>query len=127
MIIASYKDLWQVEAAFRQLKSELEMGPIYHWKDRRIRAHIMICFLALILRTTFYGKLKTADKNVSYTKVAQDLKALHAIGLTIKNQSVLMRTELKEGALLSFKALQMRPPNRIISSSNTQENVALHP
>ena len=47
------------------------------------------------------------------------------IGLTIKNQSVLMRTELKEGALLSFKALQMRPPNRIISSSNIQENVAL--
>lgn len=117
-IIGSYKGLWQVEAAFRQLKSELEMGPLYHWKDRRIKAHIMICFLALILRITFYKKLKSIDKNASYTKVDQDLKALHAIGLKIKHQSVVMRTELKEGAALSFRALNMRPPNRILSSSN---------
>lgn len=125
-IIGSYKGLWQVEMAFRQLKSELEMGPIYHWKDRRIKAHIMVCFLALILRTTFYKKLKEVDKNISYSKVHQDLKALHAIGLKVKNQSVVMRTELKDGAALSFKALNMRPPNRIISSSNSKEDVALH-
>ena len=42
-IVLAYKDLWQVEAAFRMLKSGLEMGPIYHWTGRRIRAHIFVC------------------------------------------------------------------------------------
>ena len=47
--------LWQIEAGFRCLKDELEAGPIYHWKDRRIRAHIMVCFFALILRIAGAG------------------------------------------------------------------------
>ena len=37
-IIESYKGLWQVEQGFRQLKSELELGPLYHYTDKRIRA-----------------------------------------------------------------------------------------
>ena len=57
-VVERYKDLWQIESGFRQLKSELQMGPIYHWKDRRIRAHIMICFMAFCLRVSLYKKLK---------------------------------------------------------------------
>ena len=47
-IVAAYKDLWQVEAAFRTLKSELEMGPIYQRTEHGNRAHIFVCFLALL-------------------------------------------------------------------------------
>jgi transposase len=55
-VVERYKDLWQIEAGFRQLKSELKLGPIYHHKDRRIRAHVMICFMAFCLRVTLYKK-----------------------------------------------------------------------
>ena len=123
-IIGSYKGLWQVEMAFRQLKSELEMGPIYHWKDRRIRAHIMICFLALILRVAFYKKLRHKNPTVSYTDVLHDVKALKAIGITIKNKPVILRTELKPFATLAFQALKTQPPHRILSSANLQNVVA---
>jgi transposase len=117
-VVERYKDLWQVEQAFRQLKSELEMGPIYHFKDRRIRAHIMICFLAFCMRVTLYKKLKIyfKDQTFSMTELMHDLKSLHAVSLTFKDKKVLLRTELKEGANHIFRALGMRVPNRILYS-----------
>jgi transposase len=118
--VERYKDLWQVESAFRQLKSELEMGPIYHWKDRRIRAHIMICFMAFCLRVCLYKKLKSHFKKESFSMTAlmHDLKALRTIGLSVKNTQVKIRTELKDGAVQIFNAIGMRPPNRILQSGN---------
>jgi transposase len=113
--VSSYKDLWQVELAFRQLKSELEIGPIHHWKDRRIRAHTMVCFLAFVLRTVLYKKLTEQGKPFSYTKVISHLKALAAAEIEVKGQRVKLRTELKQGAALAFRAVGMRPPNRILA------------
>lgn len=117
-VVERYKDLWQIENGFRQLKDELEMGPIYHWKDRRIRAHIMICFMAFCLRVALYKKLKIHFKKemFSFTALMRDLKALHAIGLSINNKQVKIRTELKDGASHIFRAIGMRPPNRVLST-----------
>ena len=99
-VVNRYKDLWQIERGFRQLKSELNMGPIYHWKDRRIRGHIMICFLAFCLRVSLEKKLKDyfQKEKFSLTKLLRDLKSLYAIELKVDNKKVKIRTELKEGA-----------------------------
>jgi len=114
-VVEAYKDLWQVELAFRQLKSELEMGPIYHWKDRRIRAHVMICFLAFVLRTVFYKKLKKKDRNVSYTAIMADVKALRTCEVSVKREKIKLRTELEPGAVKAFRAIGMRPPSHLLS------------
>lgn len=121
-IIDTYKGLWQVEHAFRNLKTELEMGPIYHWKDDRIRAHVMVCFLALVLRTIFYKKLRAEDPQVSYQEVFSNLRSLEAVGLTIKNKSVVLRTEPRPLAQLAFRALKMAVPPRIVSTQPLQES-----
>lgn len=122
--VMAYKDLWQVELAFRQLKSELEVGPIYHWKDRRIRAHIMICFLAFVLRTVFYKKLKSAtEEKVSYSGVVSDLKDLKTCELQLGEIEAKVRTELKPGATFAMKAMGMRPPNRVLSPTNLSDVV----
>lgn len=117
-VVERYKDLWQIENGFRQLKDELEMGPIYHWKDRRIRAHVMICFMAFCLRTALYKKLKTYFKQekFSFTEVMSDLRSLHSIGLQLKDKKAKVRTELKDGANHIFRAIGMRVPNRILES-----------
>lgn len=48
--VRAYKSLSQVERAFRALKTvDLEIRPIYHWKDDRIRAHVFLCMLAYYL------------------------------------------------------------------------------
>lgn len=117
-VVERYKDLWQIEAGFRQLKSELKTGPIYHHKDRRIRAHIMICFMAFCLKVALYKKLKSYFKNkkFSMTALLRDLKSLHAVELKVDNKRAKLRTELKDGANHIFRAIGMRPPKRILYS-----------
>ena len=48
-IVQRYKSLADIERGFRVLKSEIELAPVYHRLPQRIRAHAMICFMALIL------------------------------------------------------------------------------
>jgi transposase len=48
-ISLSYKQLHEVKQAFRTLKSTLCMRPMYHSKDDRIRSHVLICWLTLLL------------------------------------------------------------------------------
>ena len=48
-VIARYHNLWRVEQSFRMSKSDLETRPIFHYKEDAIRAHVLICFAALII------------------------------------------------------------------------------
>jgi transposase len=48
-VVKRYKSLADIERGFRVLKSEIEIGPIYHRLPNRIHAHAVICFMALIL------------------------------------------------------------------------------
>ena len=47
--VRAYKSLARVERAFRSLKSLLAVRPVFHWKQRRVRAHLLICMLAYYL------------------------------------------------------------------------------
>jgi hypothetical protein len=56
--VSAYKDLSQVEWAFRSLKTvDLQIRPIYHWKDDRIRAHVFLCMLAYYVEWHLRGAL----------------------------------------------------------------------
>ena len=49
-VALKYKELWQTEQVFRDVKSVLETRPVYHQKDENIRGHVFCSFLALVLR-----------------------------------------------------------------------------
>jgi len=55
--IQHYHNLWRVELAFRIAKSDLQMRPIYHFKEKTIKTHVLICFMALAVCK--YMELKT--------------------------------------------------------------------
>ena len=56
--VSAYKDLSQVESAFRSLKSvDLKVRPIYHWKDDRIKSHVFLCMLAYYVEWHLRGSL----------------------------------------------------------------------
>ena len=114
-IVSSYKGLWQIEAAFRTLKSELEMGPIYHYTERRIRAHIFICFLALLLKIVFHKNLLEIDKTLSLNNVLKDIKKIKATQIVLKRSSIVLRTELEGNAFQAFKAVDLKIPPRLLS------------
>jgi len=48
-IIAYYHDLWHVEQTFRMSKNDLETRPIFHYQEEAIRAHVLLCFVALMI------------------------------------------------------------------------------
>lgn len=57
-VVARYKSLAVIERGFKVLKSELEIGPVYHRLPDRIRAHAMICFIALLLQRVMRARLR---------------------------------------------------------------------
>lgn len=48
-VVAYYRDLWHVEQAFRMSKSDLKARPIFHYTKEAIRAHMLVCFMALMM------------------------------------------------------------------------------
>jgi|Deesub1362A_J573_1020465.scaffolds.fasta_scaffold14089_1 transposase len=120
----AYKELWRVERAFRELKSTLDLRPVYHWKDRRVRAHVMVCFLALVLESALQRSLKLAESEVEYTSLIQDLQQLRAVELTFDNQAYLCRNGLEGKAYEAFRALGIQPPPRValLTQTNHPEN-----
>lgn len=75
-ILARYKALADIERGFRVLKSEIEIGPIYHRLPRRIRAHATICFLALILYRIMRMRLKAAQSALSPERALESLRRI---------------------------------------------------
>lgn len=57
-IIARYKSLADIERGFKMLKSDIEIGPVYHRLPDRIRAHAYICFIALVLARVMRARLR---------------------------------------------------------------------
>jgi transposase len=110
-----YKDLWQIEAGFKDLKQDLEASPIYHWTERRIVAHVFVCFLALLFKITLHKKIKEIDKDASYAQVFNAVREIKAVKLTEGRKEIIFRTEFPAKANLAFKALGVAPPLRILS------------
>lgn len=58
IVMAKYSDLWEVERSFRITKHDLEARPMFHRVERRIRAHICVCFAALKVKKELERQLK---------------------------------------------------------------------
>lgn len=56
-VVTRYKSLADIERGFKVLKSDIEIGPVYHRLPQRIRAHAMVCFIALVLQRVMRARL----------------------------------------------------------------------
>ena len=75
-VIARYKSLADIERGFRTLKSDIEIGPMHHRLPRRIRAHALICFMALILHRVLRMRLKNAKREESPARLLEALRRI---------------------------------------------------
>ena len=88
-----YKELWQVEHVFRDVKSVLETRPVYHQRDENIRGHVFCSFLALALRKELDRRLKQHGYDFEWADIKQDLKSLQQVLIEDSGKSLLLRTE----------------------------------
>lgn len=80
-VLDNYKDLWQIEKAFRVAKTDLEIRPIYHRVQRRIEAHICIAFAAYKVYKELERLLKLKKSELSPEKAIEIAKTIYSIKL----------------------------------------------
>ncbi|HLA04804.1 MAG TPA: IS1634 family transposase [Syntrophales bacterium] len=93
MVALKYKELWQVEQTFRDMKSILETRPVFHQTDETIRGHVFCSFLALVLRKELELRLEKAGHSFEWSDIKQDLEALQEVTLEEQNKTLAVRTE----------------------------------
>ena len=75
-VVKRYKSLADIERGFRVLKSEIEIGPIYHRLPDRIHAHAAICFMALILYRVMRSRLRDSHTRISPERALEKLRRI---------------------------------------------------
>ena len=81
--VERYKDLMEVEQAFRDLKDVIEMRPIYHHTKRRVEAHIFVAALALLLKHAIGRKLQQAGLDLSAEEALGALATVQLLDLEL--------------------------------------------
>jgi len=112
-VAKAYKELWRVEAAFRDLKSGLEIRPMYHWTPPRVRGHIGVCFLALVVESALARLLRDHGYQDSVSTVVEALQQVRAVRVELEGQVFLTRTDLSVLAQKAFTAAGLRPPPKV--------------
>lgn len=84
-IVERYKRLADIERGFRVLKTDIEIAPVYHRLPSRIRAHGLVCFLALLLHRVMRPKLQGMSPTAALEKLrAIQLHRIHTDGQTVQ-------------------------------------------
>ena len=110
-VVQRYKSLADIERGFRVLKSEIEIGPVYHRLPDRIKAHASICFIALILYRVMRHRLQAADARTSPEKALAQLRRIqhHRITLNGSQPSAGLSTTCPEQTQI-LAALNLEKP-----------------
>ena len=109
-VALKYKELWQVEQVFREMKSILETRPIYHQRDEAIRGHVFCSFLALVLRKELDRRLEKAGHCFEWADIKQDLKSLQEIVIEDNGKRLAIRSECKGSCGRLFQSVGVAIP-----------------
>ncbi len=113
-VVDRYKSLADIERGFRVLKSEIEIGPVFHRLPSRIKAHAAICFIALILYRVMRQRLRSADAQLSPERALAELQKLqhHQIRINQAERPVTGISRLSDTQDRVFAALRLKKPTQ---------------
>ena len=112
-VALKYKELWQVEQVFRDVKSVLETRPVYHQRDENIRGHVFCSFLSLVLRKELDRRLEEGGHDFEWADIKQDLKALEEVVIEDNGRSLALRTQCVGTCGKLFQAVGVAVPPTI--------------
>src|SRR5579875_79775 len=104
-VALGYKQLLEVEDAIRTLKTTLELRPVYHRLEERIRAHVLLCWLALLLVRVIEHKTQRR-----WPAIRHDLEQMHLVEYRGPGGTVVQRTELTAAQRQILGALSLSEP-----------------
>jgi len=107
-VALGYKNLLEAERGFRDLKGVLELRPVFHRLEHRIRSHVLICWLALLL-------IRVTERQTRQTwrRINLELGRLHQVTLAGPAGTVQQTTTITDPQAAIYNATSVTPPPRI--------------
>ncbi len=115
-VVSAYKEQWQIERSFRTIKSFLEIRPVYHRKSDRIKAHVFVCVLSLLLSRLIEKKTK-----ITISEAGRILSYLKVTPVRLESGIVMIRSE-SEQALDLLNQMNIPYPERILDGARTKKS-----
>jgi hypothetical protein len=104
-LAAAYKQLLAVERGWRDMKGALGLRPVFHHREDRIRAHIQLCWLALLLLRVIENATGDTWRNIRH-----ELDRMHLVTLATNAGQVAQRTTSTPGQQTLLRALNLPEP-----------------
>lgn len=118
-ILSSYRGLWQIEQTFRIAKTNLEIRPVFHYTPYRIRAHFIICYMALALIRNVEFNLKNSNCYIPYEQLHLMLDKMRKVKIIDSNNTPFELTENPPHELAPvYKTLKISWPKKITYNPN---------
>jgi transposase len=105
----AYKQLYQVERGWRDLKSSLRLRPLFHHREDRIRSHIQLCWLALLLIRVVENATSDTWRNVRH-----ELDRMHLVTIETTEGCIAKRSTSTKRQREILAALEVREPAQIL-------------
>lgn len=110
-IALGYKQLMTVENGWRDLKSLLDLRPVYHSSPHRIKAHVTICMLALLLQRAIERAC-----GATWSVVRHDLDRIKVAQLLTPDGEIIQRTPINDESYKHLSHLKLEPPSELLTA-----------
>jgi hypothetical protein len=115
-IALGYKQLLEVERGWRDMKQVIDLRPVYHRKEERIRAHVLLCWLALLL-----ARIAENACGTTWPELRRELDRIHIGTFTGPAGTFHQRTEITRTQRDILRQLKIDPPPRIYQLKSAVE------
>ena len=112
-ILEAHHTLWKIEESFRIMKSTMEVRPIFHWTEKRIKGHFVVCFLSFLLERTLELMLKENNMKASPERIQEALNSMNLTVFSAEGHTFYLKTKWDELSNRILKVLHIKPPKNI--------------
>jgi Transposase DDE domain len=120
-VAQAYKSLWRVERAFREMKSTLDVRPVFHQRDASVIGHIVGCFLALRLEVDLQRRLDAKGLAAPWPDLMRDLARVQAVIVELDGTRYRLRTDCLGHAAKAFLAAGVAIPTAVTALGPTPD------
>lgn len=113
-LAAAYKQLMAVENGWRDMKSSLGLRPVFHYREDRIRAHVQLCWLALLLTRVAETTTGQTWRNLRY-----ELDRMHLVTLATSEGTIKQRSQVNTSQKAILDALDLPEPPKFADFATT--------
>lgn len=124
-VLNAYHDLWKIEQSFRVMKSCLEVRPIFHWTEKRIRGHFVVCYLAFLLERTLEYSLRSKGKELSSDRIKEAIGSMNFVEIEINGKKYLIKQKIEEEAENILKVMKIKAPKNFITYEEGMELISM--